>query len=771
MLNVPESTGKENRDPRFLPAVPAGIPDQRQAVSLLQERIKDSRLTMMVGPHGCGKTTLAAQWAHCSEETVVWVSAESAGGDPWKLCAHLVAELRLAADVEGLDVLVAGLGARRPLRRMGLALARHLRRRGTKAVIVVDQAELLGAEAGALITALAERSPNLRFLVLAVYLEPDFVVDAESRCGGQRLDAASLGLHRWESAHRTVGRLVSDRVLGGCLQPLMALGILGEIDAELIAELCGTGEDSSWAALHELERHALGHRSAAGMLQAEEHLRASLRRVAEDRLSPADRRQAQQVISERLQRRGQVFAALSQAEGAGDWDQVGRIVLRNITDHAQDRGGRVRSLLQRIPKEVLRRKPYLGWYQLVFRARAAEPRPQLRRMGEDVLSAIPVEADGVAGVANDAVRFAVHRTLGEFETADDIVIGLLPRAEGICAMSESLVAELSVEQQVVVGALRQWAAGSLRQYAATGKLLLGEHAQALSLIEPLVTAPVSAEGQFSERSLYSAGLKAVILTRSGDHRGAELVLDWLRGFPLPLHWELSWAGSAACLAAAYLAVVRRDPEQARRQLTRIRRHEAHRDLWPLVLDHRVRISLYEGHHDEGLDLDEFLAVLQSRQALTPTSRYWQLHLHLRAMALALAEGSLGRAEEHLQRAVRLDYPGRPGLSLERAKAFYLLHADRPAEAGDLVRQLLAAGNAGRDECALRYLLGISEYRLGHHQVAEAELRAAFFAADEASLNRCLRNFHSPVVLAEMLDSRAPEQEVLLAAVRQQLGVG
>ncbi|WP_300345005.1 hypothetical protein [Nesterenkonia sp.] len=317
-------------------------------------------------------------------------------------------------------------------------------------------------------------------------------------------------------------------------------------------------------------------------------------------------------------------------------------------------------------------------------------------------------------------------------------------------------------EQAIHGALCRWIAPALRQYAASGKLLLGDYASAQSLIEPLVQPPVTSSGQYSGHRLYRAGLKTLILASSGDHRGAEELLDWVRGFPLPAGWETTWPGVPAAVAASYIAIADGDPDQARAQLALTEPYELLVDLWPLILDQRARLSLY---FEPSSGLHEFLDALRARQSIAPTSRYWQLHLHVRAVGFAVDAGSLPIAAHHLQRCRGLDYPGRPGLSVERAEALYLLGVGRVEQARALVQTcLLREDVTAREKFTLRYLLAISEHRLGRTEHARSELHAALRLGDDVSL----AHFHSAATLAEMLTAYAPDREDLLAEVRQRL---
>ncbi|WP_258934070.1 AAA family ATPase [Nesterenkonia pannonica] len=178
----------------FVPPLGPDVLDRPRIHSLIDSAAAPGRLAMLLGPPGTGKTTAAALWARRCERPVVWLDAEESAGDPWEFYADLIDELQRATGTTGLSSIIAYFEQPRPLRRMGAVLARELLRRGTDAAIVVDHAELLGDEALELVEVLAARLSSLSWVLLAVSLDSDFILTAETKLSGGVIDSEDLEL-------------------------------------------------------------------------------------------------------------------------------------------------------------------------------------------------------------------------------------------------------------------------------------------------------------------------------------------------------------------------------------------------------------------------------------------------------------------------------------------------------------------------------------------------------------------------------------------------
>lgn len=198
-------------------------------------------------------------------------------------------------------------------------------------------------------------------------------------------------------------------------------------------------------------------------------------------------------------------------------------------------------------------------------------------------------------------------------------------------------------------------------------------------------------------------------------------------------------------------------------MERVRIEDPTLDSWPIALDQWARLRLYYGR---GPTREEFLRLLRLRAEMPPTTPYWQLHLTVRAAGLALEEGDLESAQRHLDEARGLDYPARPGLTLERAEASLLLTSGEFGQAAELAGRLLASGRpTPREEFVLRFVLAVAEHRLGRTEEAGDQLCRTLRLGDQMHLSWSLAHFHSRDVLAEMLQAYAPERTRLLAELR------
>lgn len=767
--------GHPARPSFHVPAIASDVIERPRVIGVLSSAVSENRITMLVGNHGAGKTTAASHWAARTEELVVWINAEESAGAPWEFYADLVDELQAAAQLTDLDAVVAGTGEPRPLRRMGLSLARELYRRRTEAVVIVDRAELLSEECLGLVAALVSGSLGLRFLLLATHLDEDFILAAETqhqavlldtdflmltkeetsqalssaglhdiddgalselssplvlrslvaRCrrrGARQISSALIGDLQRELAVQSMRRVLAEGTLGEDPLPVLLISLAQMADAELASKLLNLGRDRAHRVLVDMHRAGLGTKDGDGVLRVDSALTVGLREVAAERLTAVQRERAHGVIAEWYQERGRPWEAIQHAEIAGEWQLIAEILLVHYDQIPRGKLNDLLKILHRIPRDVMRLYPYLGWFRMMLLGDQPDTtRARLHAAGEEVLSALDPGAEGVQALINRAVMFAYHYVIGEFEQADEVITSLLPVVEGIQAMGAGALADLPAEQHYVVEASRTWVGKAMRQYAASTKLFLGERSCALSLIEPTIE-PIGQDGWMSWRSLYSAGLKALILATEGNMTQARHVLDDIHSCELPPGWDESYLGTPACLAAAHLALAECGPDTARVELERIKRYQGSSDLWAFILDLRARISLYD---KESGAVSYIAAELYARRERPPTSRYMQIHLQARAAAAALLAGAIPTGRKYLSRGWELDYPNRPGVSLEYTEAAMALSLKDWQRARSIVAEMLATRELTlREEIGLRLSWVHAEVELSGQESSEGSLEEA-----------------------------------------------
>lgn len=811
----------------YLPTLTSEVLDRPRITALLEESIRASRITVLLGPPGSGKTTSAALWARQSRLPVVWLNAEESAGEAWEFYADLVDELQFAAPRGDLSALLGGVDEPRPLRRMGIALARELHRYGTAATVVVDHADELDQEALNLIEVMASRLPTLRWVLLAVTMDPEFISHAETYVEARSIDTEVFELTRDEalSVLRAAGlprvdpqalpesssplmvrslisraqqddnqqitaetvaeltrdltaqslrRIIAEKTLPSERLPFLLTALSQQADAELLTELLQQPLSDAQQALETVARHGLGSIDSAGMLHTDRTLADGLREIAAEHLSAAELHNAHQTLCDWHLKHNRPATALHHAEQANDWERISHIMLLHFTDFTGAARQQAGEILLRTPCEMLRSHPWMGWMKLIhLHDTPGTTLTALQAVAGRVLDSLDEDADGLDALVVDGVKFIVHRTLGDFETSDAEITELLPQID---ALQGSDVGQrsmaISAHHLVLLQASENWQK-VLRQYAASSKLFLGEYRSALSLIEPIADSLHNTKGQFSWRALYSIGLKALILAMLGHYAQARQVLAQVHQADLPPGWDESHMGTPACIASAHLALVDRRPETARVELERLMHYQGTSELWPFILELRIRISYY---FRETGTLSYTVAQLHARQERPPTSRFMQIHLQTRAASAAMVAGALPNAVKHLDQAKSLDYPGRPGVGIERTEVVLGLYR------GDW-HEVIRLSTSVLDECTLtpREEINLRMCRV-HAQaqllrdnagaVGAQALKTDFLTvlgiADEAGSPFDLLLI-PPQLLLPLLTEHAPQRTELMEAVRVRLG--
>lgn len=695
------------------PAVAPDLAPRDRVHGLIDEAMAATGLTILLGPHGSGKTTAAAHWTRRpGARPTVWIDAARAvaDGEDWEFLTALIDELSGALGTPDAETLLGGAGERRPLGRMTEELGRALTAARCPVDIVVDGAERIGPEGLEIIPGLLAGCRGLRFLVLATHLDPAALLRAEMTMDARVIGAAQLSFTEEEVAQElaraslsvpdpAVTRLLEgsplmvralicrarrygeqivtaaqaeqlgkevatqslQRVLaahagGADGRPLLLLGLSGIGDAGLLAAMLGIPEADAGGLLDGFHRAGLVSLNPGGQLfRVDGALGAGLRELAGERLDQQELRRAHAVIASWFAEQGEPVEALRHALAGDDWDRIASLTLLYSTELLTHGEQAMREAFEQVPAQALRRYPHLAWYRLMSLVRRQEITfPALRAAGEEALAALDPEAQGPALLLGDAIRFATARAVGDFDLTDAIAGTLLPRVDMLLAMREGAIAELAPAERLIVVAVRSWVARTLRQYAATNRLFQGDHIGALALVEPVVLPPVTEQAGFDWRRLQAAGTKALALAASGRIGDARRVLDWLEGFTLPPGWDESYASAPAVLARAYVALAERRPDVARAEVGKLRRHEGTIESWPYFVEIRARAAL---HGPAGTGLSEFVTAVEAHRERPPTSAYLSAKLYAMGAVLAARSGAIRQAEEYLATA-RQAVPGR-----------------------------------------------------------------------------------------------------------------
>lgn len=772
----------QDRPSPYFPPIGATVVDRPRVLGAFREAAA-AQLILVTGPSGSGKTSAAADWARQHSGSVLWLTAEESRVQGWQFLTDLVEELQRSGLAEGLAAAIGGLDELRPLRRSGQLLARELQRRDTAATLIIDNAEMLGAEVLRLVTTLAKRCIRLRFLLLGAHLDPSFVFHAETQLPTAHIDAEVLALTRQEREHalstsgltledstvldtvtlpltlrsvisyaqaqsrhvidedlvndvgrrlaaQSVSRLLAENTLDVDERSLLLLSLATIADAALVASLLGTSRRAALAVLEDLHERSYGTLDEGGIFRIDDALAVGVRHVAAERLTEQDRSRALARISDWFAEHGHAQEALSHAEQAGDWDRVARLVLLHFTEFDQGLRDRTLAVIEHAPPEVRRQYPYLLWYKMHFLAERVETTAEeLCTLGEEILGNLEDDAAGPTGLLHRSIRFAVHRLLGDYERADALLEQLLPAVETALTLAQPTV-EADVQDHTIALAASNWLPGVLRRHAAGGKLLLGDHQAALRLIEPLALPPADQHGGVKWRTIHGMGLKALILSAMGDIGTARRVLEQLRSLSLPPEWTSSHTALPAVLAEVYVALAENRPETAKAQLAQAAEHKAATDLWPYIVELQARTGLY----DQSRGYLEIAAKLEARAHRPPTSRYWQVQLAARTASVALLSGDQDAAEHHLQQMRQKDYPGYPGLAIELTEQFADLIAGNFERVAVRARELLGTRSTTfREELTIRLGLAFAEHRCDRTQVAADEFRLALALADDCSV--------------------------------------
>lgn len=166
------------------------------------------------------------------------------------------------------------------------------------------------------------------------------------------------------------------------------------------------------------------------------------------------------------------------------------------------------------------------------------------------------------------------------------------------------------------------------------------------------------------------------------------------------------------------------------------------------------------------------AELSARGDRPPTSPFMQVQLLTRAAAVAITAGARPTAAKYLDQARDMDYPGRPGVSIERMAAVLALHEEDWLTARNAASEVLEQSSITVwEEISMRLCWAQAEAGLVEERHPNADSRtsgrqflAAVALADEFSSPHDVL-LMSPRWLALLLQQHAPDRCDIVEAMR------
>ncbi|WP_168198644.1 hypothetical protein [Nesterenkonia sp. NBAIMH1] len=157
-----------------------------------------------------------------------------------------------------------------------------------------------------------------------------------------------------------------------------------------------------------------------------------MREIAEERLQPADLAQAHRTICDWHLKHSRPADALQHADCAGDWERISLLMLLHFHELSAAAKRQAGQILSRDAVRHAWHPPPDGMVPHTAPQRCpGHHADHPSGGGETILGSLDPAAEGLHAMVVDGVKFAVHRTLGDFETSDELISGLLPQVEAL----------------------------------------------------------------------------------------------------------------------------------------------------------------------------------------------------------------------------------------------------------------------------------------------------------------------------------------------------
>ncbi|SMG14736.1 LuxR C-terminal-related transcriptional regulator [Agreia pratensis] len=736
------------------PRLPPKLVQRPGLVSVIESA---APLVIVHGPAGAGKTSLLAEWAAHTVQCGVWVQLETKDTSGPAAVSLIAAELSASAM----------LAETNPLRLADAALVggtdewsllrRGLQSLGHDIVLVVDQADLLNAEALASLLAVLARVPRLRLVLSARRIsvvdasgpvlaaeravigwrelmfsreearaalgadEPEQLVDEILRWGGSPLltravaasapgasDAAArvaravdtYESYLWANAGSGESATRDDEYRSF----LLAISVADVLTESLAQEL--SGSDDAAALLVRAEQDGLGlwHGDTRDRVFT---LTPLLRESFLHELTRADRgslKGLRRQVALWSHRHGRPYEALEFAMHARDLTLASTIVRDSAFLLLRNHPSQVIELFSKTPMLALRQHPLLAMLlALIFNAR------KQHRLRAIELFGLAIASSRIQGDRADPPDRALFRTI---ESASLRVLGSFEASLAAAEVAYETLIVMSLEDRALLGRL----VPVLFTHIGTSFFYNGRMDKAMDCfrrsasIGEAENLPAGLEGLALE-----AGAAAITgdLVTAADRSADGARRSWPDG------WINGYAGSFYRIANAFIALERFDADTADMHVRSLDKHRPTIEHWPILAHLDALIALFRGDVDRALlDFEREVDTRLSRSALGP---FTAARLKTTRSLLYLAAGDADAAEEALV------VQGRRGQRDTVALARISLARGNPDETLELLeRHPHGTDQTPRVEAEMLVLRAAALVATGRDEGSAATLRAARF---------------------------------------------
>ena len=705
------------------------VPRQRLVDALIATAHAPVRVVH--APAGYGKSTLLAEWARQTDETVVWFSTDTDGEDDKAFVPRLRALLDEVCPDDGDRT--SSSGADEDNRASIESRMRRLARVGEHVTLVIERFDRLDPALGAELLRRVNVTEHASLVIEsrgpvsrtgAAYDNVDPVVTATDlaflpaetvRLAHDLLpawdDKAAEALHQdtrgwphatrlalsgaaanagtdWYDTYDSVADVA--RTLFGDLQAHAAFAFLitAAVPETVTAdEAVAMGAAPSQASiLEEAERRGLGWWDGQGDGRRF-RFHPMIRHALLSRLDTAERRRAERALAEWLAARGRYHDAFPVAVRAHSWDLARDFAHASLVDVGLAPNEN-RSLMAAVPKSVIRADPMmallyaLSHYMEGHMTRALGAFASILATAErrSLLKGGVLDADHVwiQGILTIGLRLS-----GRYE----LVEPALRRFKNMVSIVTASTDALDASEDLFL------------TEAAVTELYLGRLDDAR---ETLATRPRRGP-RTKGRHVYGDALDALILVMQGHVDRARDAQDALRSAPTPPRFDGSFHAIPLHLAAAYLHLEDGRPDLAAQEMPPTEQHWRTTENWPLLLAAHTEIAWRRSDAVGGLQTLELRQDDQLRRAdISPAMKTL---LIVQRVELLVAAGRAKDARRLLPR--RTSSP-----SLAMARAVVLLAEGQRPQASALIEQTMALSRmTPRERLDLHLLAAFAASRL------------------------------------------------------------
>lgn len=769
-----------------VPQPAAGLPRPRLFHEL--DIALASRLVVLRGPSGSGRTTLIADWLRTASAPgrAVWVALD-AGAQSRAAVWHRIV-VAFASESGSRPVADAALGDADVERTL------HLLREDIgedDVVLVLDDLDHADDAVAEDLRRLLEAVPTLRIVATTRRRHAIESAAAATRAGVAGFSDESLAFTRGESAAiaaaagldakdagllfaSTAGNPLTTRLALAFLpqpspaeprplparlaiaasrqlllaldpevrDPVVRLALAPRVDETLAREL--TGRADAGALLTRLADEGLGSIRDAGYgprFTFHPALVAAFR--AADPVPAADDPVAHRRIAALLEADGDVVAAVRQLSAAGLHGELWPVIARHHDAFGAHYADELEAILGQLSPTDFRRHGELGAALAILRrGRESVPSARTIALADGALETLPPRLA-------DATAEERMLLLGAIYGAYRAGRRLADAAEAGAAIVEASAAMPADTRRETVDDL-----DALSLQIAADYVLLGRHDDA-------VEAARSVDGEDNPwRRLESLGLTAMVEATRGHIAEARSVAAAVPALERPAGWRGTRPAAGWHVADALLRLELGDAAGALNVLAEQEAHLANSDLWPYLVWARATVRLHALQHDIGADELMRTATRFRRRPVLPSARDL---LAAAASDLLLAAGQAERAA----RALAGRSPDSPGIAISRARI--AIATGRLTDATELLAPVSwPDGCTPRQQAEALLLRAVTSHRLGLEGEALRAARRAFGVLEAHGLRTPLAMVPR-AELSEIVARAEPDWAVRIMSVADPFG--